>query len=59
MDGHTEKATFPNMKICRKMQLFMLVMMLQIMMIKIFLIIMKKVQVSVKMLERPVSALYC
>jgi len=47
------------MKICRKMQLFMMVMMLQIMMIKIFLIIMKKVQVSVKMLERPVSALYC
>ena len=36
--GHNVKTTFPNMKICMKMQLFMII--LQIMMIMMVLLIM-------------------
>ena len=54
--GHTMKTTFPIMKICMKMQLFMMI--LQIMMIlMIMMMIQKSVKMCLNVLKRPVSAL--
>ena len=54
---HTVKTTFPNIEICLKKQLIMIILLIM-MILMIMMIVQESVKMCLNVLKRPVSALY-